>query len=451
VQRLVAHNSRLEVTLMTELSTTKPLQRSFIQRVASIGVQSGYFAAQHILTAIPIFCLGLLMGCSRQGRVERPVLVEGNKKATASSTGTSDSAQVLTNSIDMKLRLIPAGEFQMGSPESDKDAPEDEKPQHLVRITKPFYMGVYTVTQEEYQRVMGRNSSFFSATGYGKDRVAGLNTARFPAEQIRWPDAVDFCRRLSEMPAEKRAGRTYRLPTEAEWEYACRAGTTTAFNIGNSLSSRQANFNGNHPYGGAEKGPFLSRTSEVGSYPPNALGLYDMHGNVWQWCADWYGLNYYKESPIEDPRGPTHGSRRVIRGGEWYGDAQDCRSAFRYADVPTGVFYVMGFRVVMTTGGSTSPGEPVVEDKPSAPIPVTPPVRDPSASAGEDWPQWRGPRCDGTWRGPRLPEKWPKSGLRCLWRQPIGGGYAGVAVAGGRVYTLDYSKKPDENRTSALL
>jgi outer membrane protein assembly factor BamB len=155
-------------------------------------------------------------------------------------------------------------------------------------------------------------------------------------------------------------------------------------------------------------------------------------------------LTYYKESPVEDPRGPANGSRRVIRGGEWYGDARDCRSAFRYADVPTGIFYVMGFRVVMTTSGSAAPVEPTVQEKPSLPAPVVVSGRDPSASTGEDWPQWRGPRSDGTWRGPKLPGKWPAAGLRCLWRQPIGGGYAGVAAAAGRIYTLDYSKKPDE-------
>ena len=391
----------------------------------------------------------LVLGCGRQGSVEdQPVVVEDITKATVSSNGKEEAA--LTNSIGMKLRRIPAGEFLMGSPDSDPGATEDEKPQHRVRISRPFYMGVYAVVQEEYQRVMAHNPSFFSATGHGKNKVTGLNTARFPVEQIRWPDAMDFCRRLSELPAEKQAGRVYRLPTEAEWEYACRAGTTTAFHCGDSLSSRQANFNGNHPYGGAAKGPFLSRSAEVGSYPPNAFGLYDMHGNVWQWCADWYGRTYYQESPVDDPRGPTQGSRRVIRGGEWYGDARDCRSAFRYADLPTGVFYVMGFRVVMTSGDSAAPVTATVQEKPTLPSPVLSPTQAPSASTGEDWPRWRGLRGDGSWRGPRLPEKWPAGGPRCLWRQPIGGGYAGVAAAAGRVYTMDYSKKPSETDARAL-
>jgi formylglycine-generating enzyme required for sulfatase activity len=203
----------------------------------------------------------------------------------------------------MKLALIPAGEFLMGSPDSDPGARGDEKPQHRVRITRPFYLSTSEVTQGEYQRVMGTNPSFFSSTGPGKDRVAGLDTARLPVEQARWHDAVDFCRRLSALPRERQAGRSYRLPTEAEWEYACRAGTRTAFHCGTALSSAQANFNGNFPCGGAARGPFLARTAEARSYAPNAWGLYDLHGNVWEWCQDWYDRDYYRESPAEDPPG----------------------------------------------------------------------------------------------------------------------------------------------------
>lgn len=345
----------------------------------------------------------------------------------------------IANSIGMKLMPIPAGEFLMGAADDEKEASEDEKPRHRVRITRPFYLGAFEVTQEEYERVMGKNPSFFAASGYGRDRVKGLDTRRFPAEQVRWVDAVEFCRKLTNLPAEKKAGRVYRLPTEAEWEYACRAGTTTPFHFGKSLSARQANFNGQHPYGGAEKGPFLVRTTKVGSYPPNAFGLYDMHGNVWEWCADWYGRGYYRNSPVDDPKGPKSGSMRVIRGGEWYGDGRDCRSAFRYADEPTGVFYVMGLRVAMDLAGTGGVAE--LKSKAPGAVEVVTAVAQPRKIVSEDWPRWRGPRGDGTWRGPKLPEKWPAKGPRLVWRQAVGGGYAGVVVADGRAICLDY--QPD--------
>jgi formylglycine-generating enzyme required for sulfatase activity/outer membrane protein assembly factor BamB len=391
-----------------------------------------------------VFLGALALACNRTGPSPPvPELGPGEAQPAANAT----EPQIVTNSIGMRLARIPAGEFLMGSPDSDPNAREDEKPQHRVRITRPFYLGVYEVTQEEYQRVMGGNGCFFSPTGAGKDRVAGLNTARFPVEQVRWHDAVAFCRKLSELPAERHAGRVYRLPSEAEWEYACRAGTTTPFHTGDSLSSFQANFNGNYPYGKAVKGPFLVRTTEVGSYAPNAWGLYDMHGNVWEWCADWYGRTYYRESSTDDPTGPTTGLTRIIRGGEWYGDARDCRSAFRYADQPDGVFYVMGFRVVMMPAGAappaTSPAAPLPDPAPR-PKPEPGPHDASLTAAGEDWPRWRGPRGDGTWQGPKLAERWPDKGLRCLWRQPIGGGYAAVVAAEGRVVTMDYRKQPEE-------
>ena len=188
----------------------------------------------------------------------------------------------LVNSVGMQLVLVPAGEFMMGTQVSGSDARADELPRHRVRTTRPFYVGVYEVTQAEYETVMGHRKSFFRPDGPGKDKVRGLTTSQFPAEQVTWHDAIEFCRRLSAIPDEKTAGRVYQLPTEAQWEYACRAGTEGNFCFGDSLSSRQANFNGNYPFGRAEAGPFLSRTTAKGSYPPNAFGLYDMHGNVWE-------------------------------------------------------------------------------------------------------------------------------------------------------------------------
>jgi formylglycine-generating enzyme required for sulfatase activity len=252
-----------------------------------------------------------------------------------------------TNSIGMKLMLIPAGEFMMGSPDSEKGRAKDEH-QHAVRITKPFYLSACEVTQEEYQRVMGRNPSFFSPSVDFGEQVSGRDTRRFPVENVTWQNAVEFCQKLSSLAEEKRASHVYRLPTEAEWEYTCRAGTTTPFHFGFQLNGRDANCNGDYPYGTEMKGPNLMRTTKVGSYPPNAFGLYDMHGNVWEWCQDWYGYDYYWESPVVDPQGPSsEAADRVIRGGGWSNAAdRGCRAAGRSRIEPRDRFDYLGFRVV---------------------------------------------------------------------------------------------------------
>jgi formylglycine-generating enzyme required for sulfatase activity len=261
---------------------------------------------------------------------------------------SSEAESLITNSIGMNLALIPAGEFLMGSPVDEAKREDVEGPQHRVQITQAFYMGVYEVTQAEYQRVMKRNPSFYSHTGGGKSWVRGLDTDRFPVESVSWQDATAFCAALSALPEEANAGRKYRLPTEAEWEYACRAGTTSPFHYGSSLSSSQANFKGSIPYGVAAKGRFIGHPTPVGSYQPNAFGLFDMHGNVWEWCQDWYGPDYYASSPADDPRGPTSGSRHVMRGGGWGVSAMLCRSAHRNSKVePIAYLYSSGFRVVM--------------------------------------------------------------------------------------------------------
>jgi formylglycine-generating enzyme required for sulfatase activity len=388
----------------------------------------------------------LLLALLIAARCTAPLAGAGQSSSQTRETTNRDkdipaqSPETVVNSIGMKLVPIPAGSFMMGSREDDPDHRTDELPRHRVRITRPFYLGAYEVTQAEFGQVMGVRKSFFSADGPGKDKVAGHDTSKFPAEQVTWHEAIEFCRRLSDNPAEKKAGRTYRLPTEAEWEYACRAGTSTLFSFGDSLASTQANFNGNYPFGDALQGPFRNRTMRVGSFQPNAFGLYDMHGNVWEWCFDRYGLDFYKSSPTDDPQGPAVGSRRVIRGGDWYSDGRDCRSAFRYADVPAGTFYALGMRVVMTTDGRE-----LKDDRPAAAA-VTTELAEGNTidNSGEEWPRWRGPRGDGTWQGPPLPERWPAEGLRRIWRQPVAGGYGGVAVSGGRVYVMDRIIEPEE-------
>jgi formylglycine-generating enzyme required for sulfatase activity/serine/threonine protein kinase len=269
--------------------------------------------------------------------------------------------KAFSNSLGMKLVLVQPGKFLMGSPNTEAERGEEEGPQHEVEITRPFYLGACQVTQEEYQKVTGRNPSYFAASGGGKDTVKGMDTRRFPVEQVSWGEAVEFCRLLTEKEAG--SGRLYRLPTEAEWEYACRGGQffkdSAPFYFAKpspSLSSKQANFDGKYPYGGAAKGPDLKRTTAVGSYQANALGLSDMHGNVWEWCADRYDPAYYQRSPKQDPQGPESSSenRRVLRGGSWYVYGRNCRAAYRFWGEPGNRYNCGGFRVVLVVGARTA-------------------------------------------------------------------------------------------------
>jgi formylglycine-generating enzyme len=287
----------------------------------------------------------------------------------AASQKEKDAEKAITNSIDVKLALIPAGKFQMGSP-ADESEREDKELRHEVTISKPFYVGVYEVTQAQYAKVIGnptengKRNPWNNGAHFDKNRGGGPD---HPMENVQWDQAVEFCKRLSALPAEKKAGRTYRLPTEAEWEYCARAGTNTPFSSGKSLSSKEANFNGNYPYGAA-KADYLRRTSKVGSYKPNAWGLYDVHGNVSEWCSDWYDPDYYKNSPKKDPTGPEKGVvptgyknrntpgvgqwYRVIRGGSWIDEARGCRSAYRFRAMPNEPYRLIGLRVVCEVKGS---------------------------------------------------------------------------------------------------
>ncbi len=235
----------------------------------------------------------------------------------------------LGGGVTMELVLIDSGEFTMGSPSSEAKRGGDEGPQHRVRISESFYLGKYEVTQAQWRAVMGSNPSHFQ----GDD---------LPVEEVSWNDCQAFCRKLSE-----RTGRTIRLPTEAEWEYSCRAGTTTPFHFGSTISTDQVNYD--YRYGAGRKGVYREKTTPVGSFPANAWGLYDMHGNVWEWCGDWYGEDYYASSPGTDPAGPGGGEFRVLRGGSWYFHAHHCRCAFRIWRGPVYRHFSLGFRVVAGT------------------------------------------------------------------------------------------------------
>ncbi len=248
---------------------------------------------------------------------------------------------LVVNSIGMRLALVPAGRFRMGSPKTERDRSENEE-EHDVTITKPYYLAICEVTQDQYEQVVKTNPSHFN-----RDNGGGPDC---PVESVTWVDATAFCRALSALPAELRARRAYRLPTEAEWERACRGGdlANSAFHLGDHLSSEQANFDGGHPYGGAAPGPYLRRTTPVGRYTvPTGLDFCDMHGNVAEWCADWYGWGYYKESPPDDPPGPADGRHRVVRGGAWNSEGWKCRSACRRDLDPAYRGSDVGFRVVL--------------------------------------------------------------------------------------------------------
>ena len=239
---------------------------------------------------------------------------EARRKAAARTPKTLELD--CGNGAAMKFALIPSGEFVMGSGEYD-----NEKPQHRVAITRPFYMGVYPVTQAQYRAVTD-NAPPSKFKGYSN-----------PVECVSWHDAEEFCGALS-----ARSGRSVRLPTEAEWEYACRAGTTTSFSFGDDevMLGRYGWFDGNSG----------DKTHPVGQKQPNPWGLHDMHGNVWEWCSDLYADSYANAGET-DPQGPGSGTARVLRGGGWDSSTRDCRSANRDKNKPDNRDDDVGFRVVV--------------------------------------------------------------------------------------------------------
>jgi formylglycine-generating enzyme required for sulfatase activity len=252
-----------------------------------------------------LYCLSLVVALASPLHIE--------------AQGKKDPPKNFTNSLGMKFVWIPPGSFVMGSPKEEKDRKANET-QHKVTLTKGFYLGVYTITKEQWKAVMGNTPS----PDKGKKNL--------PVETVSWLDCQDFIKRLQEKDK-----KPYRLPTEAEWEYACRAGTTTPFFFGDTISTKQATF------GKGKKGYSPLNTTPVGSFPANAWGLYDMHGNVWQWCQDWFGD--YPQKDVVDPQGPENGKERVLRGGSFTDLAQHLRSAQRHKFEPIGRDHTVGFRL----------------------------------------------------------------------------------------------------------
>ena len=229
----------------------------------------------------------------------------------------------LGNGVILEMVSIPGGSFKMGSQSGENK----EKPQHDVTVPA-FFMGKFEVTQEQYEQLMGKNPSHFKGN-------------KHPVEKVSWNDAVEFCKKLTQ-----KTGRTYRLPSEAEWEYACRGGTTTPFHFGETITTDLVNYNGNYTYASAPKGKYRQETTEVGSFPPNSFGLYDMHGNVWEWCQDTWHENYNgapKDGGVWIDNGNYY---NVLRGASWLAYPDYCRSASRGNNSPYLAYYSIGLRVV---------------------------------------------------------------------------------------------------------
>jgi formylglycine-generating enzyme required for sulfatase activity len=242
----------------------------------------------------------------------------------------------ITNSLGMRLVLVPRGTFWMG----------DRGSQKQVEIPQDFYLSAFPVTQSQWQQIVGNNPSWFSPGGGGADKVKDISDAelkQFPIECVSWEDVQEFLKRLN--AREMESGVLHRLPTEAEWEYSCRGGSSSLKDCdfdyyfsqpSNDLSSGQANFKGSRPAGNAPKGKYLQRTTKVGSYQPNRLGIYDMHGNVWEWCEDHF---------------ETGGAAQVVRGGGWYSLGSDCKASNRDGSEPSNRSHRLGFRLAAVPSG----------------------------------------------------------------------------------------------------
>jgi uncharacterized protein (TIGR02996 family) len=270
----------------------------------------------------------------------KPRVALENRITALLAAGVRPVVPEIVNDLGMRFALIPAGRFRMGSPSGEKGRWDQEKA-HEVILTRPFYLGVFPVTQRQYQAVMGTNPSHFSRQGEGKEVVRDIpndELANFPVETVTWRDARQFLKKLNARAESKSKRWRYRLPREAEWEYACRAGTTSVYHFGTTLTAEQACF-------AEDDSADIGSPRSVGRYLPNAFGLYDMHGNVNEWVANWY--DDYPVGPVTDPAGPSRGSDRLVRGGSWRHADWACRSASRNWIEPGYQSYSLGFRVAL--------------------------------------------------------------------------------------------------------
>ena len=307
-------------------------------------------AAAVLVVAIVSVSVSLMASAQAGEEVPSWAEVSPEQVAAAKKLGVPVAFE---NSVGMRFVLIPAGTFMMGSRDSAAEVARrcampnaqagwfyDEHPRHEVTLTGAFYVSIHEVTQGCYEAVTNpepKDTDKRISDEYA-DEIKGPN---HPIVKVSWDNAQKFCKALSAQDAEK--GRQYSLPTEAQWEYACRAGTVTPFSFGETISTDQVNYHGDYTYGDGRKGTYRERPFPVSSLPPNAWGLYEMHGNVSEWCADRYGS--YGSAAESNPEGPAEGNERVLRGGSWRSYPGACRSAFRLRNEAGATCYNVGFRI----------------------------------------------------------------------------------------------------------
>ena len=313
----------------TELQVEQPAVRAIITTTFQLDSRSGIAVPREMREQYTLGNGNRVNNVATYGRFRR-------FDVSASEEIHTPLAIVTDDWTGMTLVDLPPGRFTMGSASSEEGRNDDET-LHDVEITRPFLLGQHEVTQQEWRTVMGTSPSQFGSCG-----------PRCPVENVTFTDVQQFLTKLNTRVASsssKTASLRYRLPTEAEWEYACRARTTGPFSTGENLTTAQANYNGSRPSGTVSAGEFRQKPTPVGSFPLNPWGFADMHGNVWEWTADWYGPYGDSAAVNVDSRGPEAGEKRVIRGGSWLFDANSARCALRYTHAPQDKGFSLGFRV----------------------------------------------------------------------------------------------------------